>query len=80
MSLGNSLTYAFSAGRPIRSGRNEEGETGVYYTRGVLMVHRVGSVTVYRTPDPIPMDEVETFFTEHYPLDPYTVPSWDPSV
>lgn len=71
MSLGNSLTYAFSAGRPIRSGKNDDGETGTYYSGGVLMVTRGEHVTIYRTPtldSPIPTYEIEAFFTEHYPL------------
>ena len=71
MTLGNSLTYAFSAGRPIKSGKNEEGERAVLYSRGVLMVHYAGSVTIYRTSDldgPLPADEVAEFFTDNYPL------------
>lgn len=72
MSLEDSLTYIASAGRPIRSGKNDEGEIGVLYSRGVLMEHGAGSVTIYRTPEldsPIPTDEIEEFFSEHFPLD-----------
>ena len=71
MTLVNSLAYAFSAGRPIRSGRNDGGERAVLYSRGVLMVHYAGSVTLYRTPEleePLPADEVAEFFIDNYPL------------
>lgn len=70
MSLGNSLTYAFSVGRPIRSGRNDDGERAVLYSRDVLMVYRGESVTIYRTNEltRVSADEVAEFFAEHYPL------------
>ena len=67
MTLGNSLTYAFTAGRPIKSGKNEEGERAVLYSRGVLMVDVAGSITIYKTAL-VSRAKIEAFFADNYPL------------